>query len=83
MNAPKMCMLPCWLSSDGEEYVGNQKYFEDQQDQQECANQGKYSMGLLWCPIHFNHLLILHVSNFDNPKDILAIWWHVTLTPTG
>jgi hypothetical protein len=43
MNAPEMCMLPCWSSSDGEEYVGNQEYFEDQQ---EFVNQGKYSMDL-------------------------------------
>jgi hypothetical protein len=46
MNAPEMCMLSCWSSSDGEEYVENQKYFEDQQDQQEFINQGKYRMGL-------------------------------------
>jgi hypothetical protein len=46
MNGPEMCMLPCWSSSDSEEYVGNQEYFEDQQDQQEFVNQGKYSMGL-------------------------------------
>jgi hypothetical protein len=26
------------VESDGEEYVGSQEYFEDQQDQQECAN---------------------------------------------
>jgi hypothetical protein len=43
MNALEMCMMPCCLSSDGEEYVGSQEYFEDQQ---ECANQGKYNMGL-------------------------------------
>jgi hypothetical protein len=47
MIAPEMRMLPCWSSSDGEKYVGNQEYFEDQQDQQEFVNQGKYSMGLL------------------------------------
>jgi hypothetical protein len=46
MNAPEMCMLSCWSSSDGEEYVGIQENFEDQQDQQQFANQGKYSMGL-------------------------------------
>jgi hypothetical protein len=46
MNVLEMCMLPCWSSSDGEECVGNQEYFEDQQDQQEFVNQGKYSMGL-------------------------------------
>jgi hypothetical protein len=46
MNAPEMYMLPCWSSLDGEEYVGNQEYFEDPQDRQEFVNQGKYNMGL-------------------------------------
>jgi hypothetical protein len=31
-------MLLCWSSSDGEEYVEDQEYFEDQQDQQEFVN---------------------------------------------
>ena len=63
-------MLPCWSCSDGEENVGDQEYFDDQQDQQEFVNQGKYSMGPTLMPIH--HLLIihLHVSNFDTRKDI-------------
>jgi hypothetical protein len=43
----------CWLSLDGEEYFGNPDSFEEQQDQQDFVNQGKYSMGLPWCPIHF------------------------------
>ena len=46
------CMLPCWSCSDGEENVGDQEYFDDQQDQQEFANQGKYSMGSTLIPIH-------------------------------
>ena len=37
-------MLLCWSCSDGEENVGEQEFF-DEQDQQEFANQGKYSMG--------------------------------------
>jgi hypothetical protein len=36
----------CWSSSHGEEYFGNLDFFEDQQDQQDSVNQGKYSMGL-------------------------------------
>ena len=62
-------MLPCWSRSDGEN-VGDQEFFDDQQ---EFANQGKYSMGSTLMPIH--HLLIthLHVSNFDTCKDILVI----------
>jgi hypothetical protein len=47
--------------------------FEEQLDQRDFVNQGKYSMGLPWYPIHLNHLLILHVSNFDNHKDFLVI----------
>jgi hypothetical protein len=61
-----------WSSLDGEEYFGNLVSFEEQQDQQDFVNQGKYSMDLSWCPIHLNHLLILHVSNFDNHKDFLV-----------
>jgi hypothetical protein len=39
-------MLRCWSGLDGEEYVGNSEFFEDQQGQPECTEQGKYSMGL-------------------------------------
>jgi hypothetical protein len=68
-----MCVVGlCWLSSDGEVYFGNPDFFEEQQDQQDFVNQCKYSMGLPWCPIHFYHLLILHMSNFDNHKDFLV-----------
>jgi len=45
-------MLPCWSCSDGEENVGDQGFFDDQQDQQEFVNQGKYSMGSTLMPIH-------------------------------
>ena len=38
-------MLPCWSYSDDEENVGDQEFLDDQQDQQEFVNQGKYSMG--------------------------------------
>ena len=35
-----------WLSSiDGEQFVGDQEYYFDQQDQQEHFVQGKYIMG--------------------------------------
>jgi hypothetical protein len=59
MNAPEMCMLPCWSSSDGEEYVGNQEYFEDQQDQLTKAS-------IVWAYLDsysLYNLLIMHVSN--------------------
>ena len=37
------CMLLCWSSIDGEQFVGDQEFFEDQQDQQESFDQGKYN----------------------------------------
>ena len=46
-----------WLSSiDGEQFVGDQGYEFDEQDQQEHFAQGKYSMGSSLFPIHFNSL---------------------------
>ena len=73
-------MLPCWSRSDGEENVGDQEFFDDQQ---EFVNQGKYSMGSTLMPIH--HLLIthLHVSNFDTRKDILVVEYPVFLVSYG
>ena len=45
-----------WLSSiDGEQYVGDQEYYFDEQDQQEHFVQGKYSMGSSLFPIHLIH----------------------------
>ena len=32
-----------WSSIDGEQFVGDQEFFEDQQDQQESFDQGKYN----------------------------------------
>jgi hypothetical protein len=37
-------LLMCWLSIDGEQFVGGQKFFYEQ-DQQDHFDQGKYSMG--------------------------------------
>ena len=51
-------MLPCWSCSDGEENVGDQELFDDQQDQPEFVNQGKYNMGLLDVLFHSKQLLI-------------------------
>ena len=46
-----------WLSSiDGEQFMGDQGYDFDEQDQQEYFAQGKYSMGSSLFPIHFNSL---------------------------
>ena len=60
------------IPNNGEKFYGNSKFYEEQLDQQDCVNQGKYSMGLPWCPTHFNHF-ILNVSNFVNYKDILVV----------
>ena len=46
-----------WLSSiDGEQFMGDQGYDFDEQDQQEYFAQGKYSMGSSLFPIHFKPL---------------------------
>ena len=54
MIASDACML-LWISSiDGEQFVGDQEYYFDEQDQQEHFVQGKYSMGSSLFPINFN-----------------------------
>ena len=46
-----------WLSSiDGEQFVGDQGYNFDEQDQREYFAQGKYSMGSSLFPINLNTL---------------------------
>ena len=73
-------MLPCWPCLDSEENVGDQEFFDDQQ---EFANQGKYSMGLTlmsYSPLLITHL---HVSNFDTRKEILVFDYHVPCSPMG
>jgi hypothetical protein len=72
MNAPEMCMLPCWSSSDGEEYFGNPDMYEEQQDQQQFVNQGKYSMSLPCCPIHYIINSLCMCLILLNYKDILV-----------
>ena len=67
-------MLPCWSRSDGEENVGDQEFFDDQQ---EFVNQGKYSMAFLDVLYHFKSITHLHVSNFDTRKDNLVIVYPV------
>jgi hypothetical protein len=46
------CMLLCWSSIDCEQYIGDEEYFVDDQDQQEFVEQGKYNMRSTFCPIH-------------------------------
>ena len=56
-------MLLLLLSIDGEQFVGDQGYYFDVQDQQEYFAQDKYSMGSSLFPIHFNIINpYLHVS---------------------
>jgi hypothetical protein len=45
MNFFGMCLLCCWSGSDGEEYVGNPEFFQDQLGQPEYTEKDKYSMG--------------------------------------
>ena len=52
MNVPGMLYVVVLVVSDGEENVGDQEVFDDQQDQQEFGNQGKYRMGSTLMPIH-------------------------------
>jgi hypothetical protein len=52
------CLYVDVLSSiDGEQFVGDQEQYFEEQDQQELYfDQGKYNMGFPCCPIHFNHI---------------------------
>ena len=52
-----------WSNIDGEQFVGDQEYYFDKQDQQEHFDQGKYSMGLSLFPINVNAFnSYMHVS---------------------
>ena len=69
-----------WLSSiDGEQFVGDQGYNFDEQDQQEYFAQCKYSMGSSLFPIHFNRLNSCCMCHFD--RDSLELNFY--LVPTG
>ena len=50
------CMLLWLLSIDGEQFMGDQEYYFDEQDQQKHFDQGKYSMGSSLFPINLNTL---------------------------
>ena len=56
MIAPGCLDVAVLSSIDDEQFVGDQGYFFDMQDQQEYFAQGKYSMGSSLFPIHFNTL---------------------------
>jgi hypothetical protein len=52
MNELGMRVVACCSSIDGEYYAGDQEYFGDNLDPQEQYEQGKYNMGIPYCPIH-------------------------------
>ena len=63
MIAPRCLYVVVLLSIDGEQFVRDQGYYFDEQDQRECFAQGKYSMGSSLFPIHLNIINpYLHVS---------------------
>ena len=56
-------MLLLLSSIDGEQFVGHQEYYFDEQEQQGHFVQGKYNMGLSLFPSNFNTFnSYLHVS---------------------
>ena len=54
MISPGCLYVVVLLSIDGEQFVKDQGYNFDEQDQQEYFSQGKYSMESSLFPIHFN-----------------------------
>ena len=56
MIAPGCLYVVVLSSIHGEQFVGDQGYNFDEQDQHEYFAQGKYSMGSSLFPIHFNSL---------------------------
>ena len=64
-------MLLWLLSIDNEQFVGDQGYDFDEQDQQEYFAQGKYSMGSSLFPIHFNSLNSYCMCHLD--RDFLEL----------
>ena len=61
-----------WLSSiDGEQFMGDQGYNFDEQDQQEYFAQGKYNMGSSLFPINFNTFNSYSMGHLD--RDFLEL----------
>jgi len=58
-----MRVVDWWSSLVSELYVGDQgQSFDNQQEQQEYFDQGKYNLGLSLLPIHFEYNYHMHVS---------------------
>ena len=64
------CMLLCWSSIDGEQFVGDQEYYFNEQNQQYFV-QSKYSMGSSLFPINFNTFNSYCMCHLD--KDFLEL----------
>ena len=61
-----------WLSSiEGEQFVGDQEYYFDEQEQQEYFVQCKYSMGSSLFPIYLNTFNSCCMCHLD--KDSLEL----------
>ena len=54
MIAPGCLYVAVLSSIDGEQFMGDQGYYFDVQDQKEYFAQGRYSMGSSLFAIHFN-----------------------------
>ena len=65
MIAPGCLYVAVLSSIDGEQFVGDQGYYFDEQDQQEYFAQSKYSMGSSLFPIHFNTLNACCMCHLD------------------
>ena len=71
-----------WLSSiDGEQFVGDQGYYFDVQDQQKYFAQGKYSMGSFLFSIHFNSLNSCCMCHLD--RDSLELNFYLVTYGLG
>jgi hypothetical protein len=61
MIASGWMLLMCWSSIDGEQFVGDQEFFYEQ-DHQDQFDQGKYSMGMSLLSYSLSTIIfIMHV----------------------
>jgi hypothetical protein len=63
----------CWSSIDGEQFVGDQEFFNEQVHQDQFE-QGKYSMGLSL--LSFSHLannIIMHIFLVKDDLELILI----------
>ena len=79
MIAPGCLYVAVLSSIDGEQFVGDQGYNFDEQDQQEYFAQDKYSMVSSLFAIHFNSLNSCCMCHLD--RDSLEM--NLYLSPMG